>query len=158
MGMDPLRRLWFRARQSLDSSSRRKKIVRELQQPRSRFLLEPLEPRLLLSSTPIAVAQLVVNASGFTAQFNQSVDSSVLNLYDTEAGALGPPDVTVVGANQGDVSGSLVVKGNQLTFVKTGGILAPDVYTVMMRSADNGIKGADGSLLDGNSDGTPGDD
>jgi hypothetical protein len=110
-----------------------------------------------LSSSPIAVTQFAASASGFTAQFNQSVDSSVLNLYDTESGSFGPADVTVVGANQGNVSGSLVVDGNQLTFVKTGGILAPDVYTVTMRSAADGIKGADGSLLDGNSDGTSGD-
>jgi hypothetical protein len=104
------------------------------------------------------VTQFTAEASGFTAQFNQPVDATVLNLYDTEAGALGPADVTVVGANQGTIKGSLVANGNQLTFVKAGGILAPDDYTVTMRSATNGIKGADGSLLDGNSDGTSGDD
>ena len=129
-------------------------MLRIFPMQRSRFVLESLEPRLLLSSTPIAVTQLTADASGFTAQFNQSDDATDLNLYDTEAGALGPADVSVVGANQGPVNGSLVVSNDQLTFVKAGGIFAPDVYTVTMRSATNAIKGADGSLLLANSDGS----
>jgi hypothetical protein len=143
--MDALTRLMLRARKWLESDSRRRRITR-----RSRFLLEPLESRVLLSSTPIAVTQFAAAESGFTAQLNQAVDATVLNLYDTEAGTLGPADVTVVGATQG------AVNGNKLTFIKTGGILAPDTYTVTMRSATNGIKGADGSFLDGDSDGDAG--
>src|SRR5262252_5450771 len=128
--MDTLIKLMVRARKWCASESRRKQVVRNLPQQRPRFTLESLEPRLLLSSSPIAVTQFAANASGFRAQFNQAVDSSVLNLYDTESGTFGPADVTVVGADQGNISGSLVVDGNQLTFVKTGGVLAPDVYTV----------------------------
>ena len=94
----------------------------------------------------------------FTAHFNQSVDATVPeSIADVEAGTFGPSDVTVVGASHGAVKGSLVVNGDQLTFIKTGGALVVDVYTVTMRSASNGIKGIDGSLLDGNNDGAGGD-
>jgi hypothetical protein len=131
--------------------------MRKLKPHRLRFILEYLEPRVLLNDTPMAVTQFSVEASGFSAQFNQAVDATVLNLYDTEAGILGPADVTVEGAAQGTIKGSLIVTDNRLTFVKSGGVLAPDIYTVTMRSASDGIKGADGSLLDGDSDGTSGD-
>ena len=65
-----------------------------------------------------------------------------------------------MGASSGPVSGTLtVVGGSQLTFIKTGGPLAADTYTVTLRSAADGIVSADGSmLLDGNGDGTEGDD
>jgi hypothetical protein len=46
--------------------------------------------------------------------------------------------------------------GDQVTSVKTGGALANDTYTVTLRSAANGFhEGA--NLLDGNADGTVGD-
>src|SRR5689334_20573584 len=131
--MDPMKRFLGFARLQRNFKQRRKQMLRDLQEKRCGFVLESLEPRILLSSTPIAVTQFSADASGFTAQFNQAVDSTVLNLYDTETAALGPADVTVVGAAQGNVNGSLVVNGNQLTFVKTDGVLAPDVYTVTMQ-------------------------
>jgi hypothetical protein len=81
-----------------------------------------------------------------------------LNLYD-QGGLLGAADVTVVGNTVGKVNGSLVVHaaGDQVTFVKTGSALANDTYTVTLRSASNGFRNA-AHLLDGNADGTPGDD
>ena len=155
--MDAIINLLLRLRQRREKKARDKELLRELRAIRSRFQLESLEPRLLLSSTPIAVTQFEADASGFTAHLSQAVDATVLSLYDTEDGSLGPADVTLVGVNQGAVKGSLVASGDQLTFIKTGSPLAPDVYTVTMRSASNGIRGTDGSLLDGNSDGTGGD-
>jgi len=139
------------------SAARPNQAPRNRKPSRSQFLLEYLEPRFLLSDTPLAVTQFAMDASGFTAQFNQGVDATVLNLYDTEAEMLGPADVTIVGAVQGAVRGSLIVRDDRLTFVRSGGVLAPDIYTVTMRSASDGIKGADGSLLDGNGDGISGD-
>src|SRR5688572_22830800 len=99
--------------------------MRKLKPRRMRFFLEYLEPRLLLSDTPLAVTQFSGEASGFTAQFNQAVDATVLSLYDTEAGVLGPADVTVAGLVQGPVRGSLIANENRLTFVKSSGVLAP---------------------------------
>ena len=46
----------------------------------------------------------------------------------------------------------------QITFVRTGGPLAADTYTVTLRSAANGFREPGGDLLDGNADGTVGDD
>jgi len=156
--MDAITKLMTRLRVWRDANARRKQALRNLHASRSRFSLESLEPRLLLSGTPIAVTQFTAEASGFTAQFNQAVDATVVNLYDTEIGTLGPADVTVVGTTEGPINGSLVVHNDQVTFVRSAGVFLPDVYTVTMRSATNGIKGVDGSNLDGNNDGTSGDD
>src|SRR5262249_41508061 len=56
------------------------------------------------------------------------------------------------------VTGSLVVRPDNrgLTFLRTGGLLPPDTYTVTLRSAANGFRTPAGTLLDGNGDGTPG--
>ena len=43
-----------------------------------------------------------------------------------------------------------------LTFLPTGGPLAPDTYTVTLRSAADGLRDTAGGLLDGDGDGTPG--
>src|SRR5439155_16850085 len=69
--------------------------------------------------------------------------------------------------------GSLLVDaaGNQITFIKTGGrvpatgptlsiplngVLAADTYTVTFLSGANNFKDASGAFLDGNNDGTNG--
>jgi hypothetical protein len=43
-------------------------------------------------------------------------------------------------------------------FIKTGDALAPDTYTVTLRSATDGFEDTGGLLLDGDGDGTGGDD
>ena len=104
--------------------------------------------------------------SGFVVEFSDTIDTSVLNLYDSESEALGDADVTLEGASTGSISGSLVVEDNELTFVATGGVLAADTYTVTLRSASDGIiDEALGELLDGeysgsfsSGDGTAGGD
>jgi hypothetical protein len=109
-------------------------------------------------ATTLVVTSLTPTATGFVAQFNRALDPSVLNLYDTQTGGLGPADVTLTGPG-GVVTGSLAVSpdATRVTFLQTGGILAPGSYTVTLRSAADGFKDADGNLLDGNGDGTPGD-
>lgn len=105
-------------------------------------------------------ASLTGTPSGFEVTFSGAIDASVLNLYDAQSVAMGPADVTLVGAATGAVRGTLFVEdgGQQLVFVRTGGVLAADTYTVILRSAADGIKATDGMLLDGNGDGVPGDD
>jgi hypothetical protein len=64
----------------------------------------------------------------------------------------------MTGASSGNIRGSLIVNatGDQITFVKTGTALVADTYTVTFRSAATGFhEGA--NLLDGNGDGTTGD-
>jgi hypothetical protein len=110
------------------------------------------------SVTPLQVVSFHATHSGFEIQFNRPVDPTTLNLYDTETGGLGPADITVIGATKGLVTGSLVVEpSGRITFIKTGGPLEPDIYTVTLRSAVNGFKDLNGILLDGNGDGVPGD-
>ena len=91
-----------------------------------------------------------------TVAFSSPVDVNKLHLYDSQGGALGLPDVTVVGATTGPVSGSLVfdATGQQFTFIPTGGLLPPDTYTITLLSGANGFQDLSGNPLAGN--GTPG--
>jgi hypothetical protein len=107
---------------------------------------------------PLFVSGFGVTDSGFRAVFSRALDTGVLNLYGTAGDVVA--DVTVVGAASGVVRGSLLVGagGHDITFLRTGGPLSPDTYTVTLRSAADGFRAPDGALLDGNLDGTPGDD
>ncbi|MCL4204327.1 MAG: cadherin domain-containing protein, partial [Pirellulaceae bacterium] len=133
--------------------------------PRRILRGEALEGRQLLAGD-LNVLALTPTPSGFVVEFNQPVDTSVLNLYDAANGALGMADLSLVGETTGPVSGSAMVEGNHLRFVVTGGALAHDTYTVRLRSAEDGLKALDGgSLLDGefmgalpSGDGLPGGD
>jgi hypothetical protein len=103
--------------------------------------------------------QLLPTPNGFVAYFNRPIKTAALSLYDIQAGTIGPADVTLTGSASGPVSGSLVTDANSVTFIATGGPLATDNYTVGLRSAASGFADAAyGDLLDGNADGTPGDD
>ena len=107
-------------------------------------------------ATSLNVASFCRHPPASPLSFNEPFSLAPLNLYGTAAANLGPADVTLVGANTGPVRGSLIVSpGNQtITFVKTGGVLAPDTYTLTLRSAANGFVDASGNLLAGN--GSPG--
>ncbi len=107
----------------------------------------------------LAVTSLTPTPTGFVAEFNAALDASELNLFFTQAGGLGAADVTLQGPTAGAVRGSVVMDASsrRLTFVQTVGVLAPDTYTVTLRSAGDGFKDGTGRLLDGNADGTPGD-
>ena len=120
-----------------------------------------------VDTTVLTVSQASLTPSGFTVQFNREIDPSVLNLYDVQGNVFGPSDVTLVGSTVGAVKGSVLVQGNTLTFIKTGGPLAADSYTVTLRSANDGIRDQQtGQPLDGewpgaepgfpSGDGTPG--
>jgi hypothetical protein len=122
--------------------------------PRTALIVDDDDPRGLF------VTQFARSATGFEVQLNTHLDRSDLNLFDTQTGGRGPADVVMVGEANGQVAGSLFVNSGQtqVIFVKTGGPLLPDTYTVTLRSADNAFKSLDGTLLDGNGDGTGGDD
>jgi predicted outer membrane repeat protein len=114
---------------------------------------------LAVTVTPtLLVSSFEATRSGFAVHLNHDLVPGVLNLYD-QGGALGPADVTVVGATVGAVRGSLVVDPGlrKVTFIKTGGILAADTYTVTLISGTNAFRDPAGNLLDGNGDGTAGD-
>ena len=109
------------------------------------------------------VNQFLVQPSGFTLRFNRAVDTATLNLFDGLFGttpSAEPADITLVGNTVGAVAGSVVWDpvNNIATFIRTGGPLATDTYTLTVRSANNAVKDTLGNLLDGNANGTPGDD
>ncbi|HEX6962661.1 MAG TPA: right-handed parallel beta-helix repeat-containing protein [Lacipirellula sp.] len=104
------------------------------------------------------VTDFVTYASGIDITFNHAADLDVLNLYSGQGGPITPPDVTVVGSSVGAVKGSIVwnPSTNTLSFVKTGGVLAADTYTVTLVSGDDAFQNTLGSDLDGDGDFTPG--
>ena len=169
--MDPIAATLTRAQRRREARAQPKQLRKGQRTPRSKFFLEPLEQRVLLNGdavpfadivqsaavSPLVITQFAPTPGGFTARFDQAIDVSVVSLFDTEAGALGPADITVAGTNAGAIKGSLVVQNDHIEFIKTGGILAPDTYTVALRSAENGLEGTTGELLDGNNDGNAGD-
>ncbi len=107
----------------------------------------------------LTVIDVTPTESGFTAEFSTDLNTAVLNLYDTVRAGMGGADVTLQGAAVGTVAGSLVVDPSvrEVTFVKSGGPLAADTYTVTLRSGVDGFVDVSGQLLDGNDDGTEGD-
>ncbi len=112
---------------------------------------EVSRPQAVAPTTFVATS-VTPTPSGFDVQLNRAPDLSSLNLYN------GLADVTLIGAATGPVRGSLVVgPGNLLSFVRTGGVLVADTYTLSVRSGSDALKDTGGNLLDGNGDGTPGD-
>jgi len=125
--------------------------------------VEPLEDRRVMAVT---VAAFTPTPSGFTAQLSEEIRIENLNLYNSQSGDMGAADVTLQGTTGGNIPGSLVVDGTNLTFVARGGVLPADSYTATLRSSANGIVDAAlGELLDGefsgafpSGNGTPGGD
>jgi hypothetical protein len=97
----------------------------------------------------------VPTSTGFIAQFSGELDSGVLNLYDTENEGFGVADAVLQGTASGPINGTLIVDSSlrQITFIKTGSLLAADSYTVTLRSAADGFKDVAGGFLDGDGDG-----
>ncbi|WP_425614262.1 DNRLRE domain-containing protein [Anatilimnocola sp. NA78] len=97
--------------------------------------------------------------STFAVRFNEVLDPTVLNLVDSN-GTLGASDITVSGATAGVIRGSVIMDADNrgFTFVKTGGELVPDTYTVTLRSAANGLITSTGVQLDGDGNGVAGGD
>jgi hypothetical protein len=92
-----------------------------------------------------------------SVRFNHAIDPLSIHLYQTAADPLGAPDVTLVGAATGPVTGSLVFDADLMgvTFIKTGGPLAADTYTLTLVSGETGFHDTIGAL-DGADDGVPG--
>jgi hypothetical protein len=92
--------------------------------------------------------------SGVEVRFTSNFDLSPLNVFDAGSAEMGPADAVVEGSN-GPIAGSLVVDPvrNAVTFIKSGGPLAPDTYTVTLRSGSDAFQTSTGRQLDGNGDG-----
>jgi hypothetical protein len=106
----------------------------------------------------LQVTSLIATSSGFLARFSDRLDESTLNLYDSVVAGRGLSDVVLEGQATGLVTGSLRIDQTAVEFVKSGTPLLPDVYTVTLRSAEDGFKSKIDALLDGDGDGNAGDD
>jgi parallel beta-helix repeat protein len=117
-------------------------------------------------SDTLQVIDIQTNDSGFDVTFNRALDFSELNLYD-HINPLMPgdmfraPDVVVHAsvANE-DVDGSVVWNAatNTLSWVKTGGPLTSDNYSITLVSGSDAFQDQFGNTLDGNGDFVEGDD
>ncbi|AFZ36888.1 Dockerin type 1 protein [Stanieria cyanosphaera PCC 7437] len=108
---------------------------------------------------PLRVSAFNYNNSGFVVKFNQAIDLKSLNLYDGQDSTKDLPDLSLVSNTTGKtIKGSLIWnnKNNTLTFVKTGGILTPDDYTLTLASRADSFINLQKEWLDGNLDGQSG--
>ena len=109
----------------------------------------------------LEVTDFTPTASGFAVRFNRTFDASVVNLYSGAGGvAFGTADVIVTQrAARQPVRGSLVIDADKqgFTFVRTGGVLPAGAYDVTIASRANGFLDSKGRALDGDGDGTNGD-
>ncbi len=112
-----------------------------------------------VSATTFQVVDFHGSQNGFDVMFNGAADLSRLNLY-TGTTISGAADVTLVGQSTGAVRGSLVwdANTNTATFIKTGGPLAPDTYTMTLFSRSDGWTDGEGHLLDGDANSIDGGD
>jgi hypothetical protein len=120
----------------------------------------PLAPFTLnVLAAPLQVTGFGFNCNGFAVRFNEAFDPTVINLYDSALAGLGSADVTLTGATAGAVRGSLLPDADHqgFRFLKSGTPLAPDQYTVTLKSGATAFH-SNGGALDGNGDSLPGDD
>ncbi|MEA1952641.1 MAG: PKD domain-containing protein [Planctomycetota bacterium] len=108
----------------------------------------------------LRVVDFTSNPSGFDVQFSRAIDLDVLNLYDGIDASLDLPDLTLVKDGTETIDGSVVWDAgtNTMSFVKTGGVLASGNYLLTLVSGSDAIVDTSGNLLDGDSNGTTGDD
>ncbi len=108
----------------------------------------------------LRVVDLAPTAVGFDVQLSRSVDLSVLNLWDGSDASDNPADVVLTGGTSGTVYGSMAFDAadNTFRFVKTGGALIADTYTVRLVSGTAAWQDTAGELLDGDDDRVAGGD
>lgn len=114
----------------------------------------------VLAAQSLRTRSVFPTNTGVQIEVDTVPDLSVLNLYDGVDASLDLADVTLIGANSGSVRGSLLwnASTNTIEFVKTGGHLVADTYTLTLFSRVDGWKTAAGALLDGDNNGIPGGD
>ncbi|MCA9247832.1 MAG: tandem-95 repeat protein, partial [Planctomycetales bacterium] len=101
-----------------------------------------------------------VTTNGIDVGFTIHANGEHLDLYSGAdvSGNLG--DVRLVGAQHGPIAGSLLLdeQANRLYFISHDGALPADTYQFTIFSRDDSLLGPNDAEIDGNGDGTPGDD
>lgn len=114
----------------------------------------------ILNDEPIEFIALnyAQTSTGVIVNFNRPLNAAPLNLYDIQGNIFGAADLTLVGAANGNVRGSLVVDLDlqTVTFVATTGRLLPDNYTLTLRGDSTGFRDLFGEVLDGDANGAAG--
>lgn len=112
------------------------------------------------AASPMQVTSFIPSSTGFKVRFNQIIDLKHLNLFSEQAVSLGPSDVVVTNSTAvvQEVMSILLDQDNMGFALQSDITLANDTYTVVIKSGAAALVGANGGLLDGNSDGTAGDD
>lgn len=102
----------------------------------------------------LVVTSFAAQAWGVAIRFNDVIDQSQFNLWGAN------PDLELRGARVGVVAGSVVfdADGMGLRFVRTGGTLDADSYTLRIKSGAAALTNGRRGDLDGDADGSTGGD
>ena len=120
-----------------------------------------LKVRQHLLQGSIGVQQMQMESnSGVSVQLSADLDLDQINIYDGNDAPVEAADVTLVGNTVGAVRGSVLFDPatRMFSFIKTGGPLVPDTYTLTIFSRPDSIVDLDDGILDGDGDGLEGGD
>ena len=116
-----------------------------------------------LNNTVFTVTGLeVVDGSSFRVRFNDTIATSGLQINDVYTGNVvtEEADLVVKDSAGAVVRGSMIVAADlkSLLFVKSGAAFSAGSFSVKLRSGSNAFRASDGTLLDGDGDGSPSGD
>jgi len=108
----------------------------------------------------LQVTSFASTHTGFKLRFNQPFDTGRINLYSARDNPMGLADIHLSRSDGAPVMGSVVLDDDRmgLTFIKTGGVLASDTYTVRVDSRTDAFVDGRGRLLDGDANDVAGAD
>jgi PKD repeat protein len=117
-------------------------------------------PTVNVNAITFQITAFTLSDNGFHLDFNRAPDLSVLNLYSGTDAVMGASDLLFT--RTGDPSpirGSLIMDDDLLgaTFIKATGVLDAGNYSLTLYSRADGWRANADRLLDGNSDGSAGD-
>ena len=116
-----------------------------------------------LNNTVFTVTGLeVVDGSSLRIRFNDTIATGGLQINDIYTGNVvsEEADLVVKDSAGAVVRGSMIVAADlkSVLFERSGASFNAGAYSVKLRSASNAFRASDGTLLDGNGDGSPGGD
>jgi hypothetical protein len=123
----------------------------------SKGLVVPAIPATVAPPVGPVVSRVTPEADGFSLRFDRAINTALIQAYGAGAGG---QDLWLDGPS-GRIGGSVFfdADGQGLRFVTTSGVLASGNYSLTLKSGAAGFTAlADGQPLDGNADGTTGDD
>ena len=109
---------------------------------------------------PLLVSAFSVQSDGFAVRFNHPFDPDVIDLTVSPGQSSADADVQISGALVGALTGSLILDADHqgFTFTRSGAPLQYDHYSLTLHSGTEAFHDASGGALDGNADGSVGDD